>query len=96
MSEKQYYISRDWNDVYNIWEGCPEWQKVHEVYTYGRLIATYVIELTGVGIEFLVPHLKLEPGQLAKVQRDIVEVYTGFPKMPIFTLGEIIEEHSEK
>ncbi|MCK5127224.1 MAG: hypothetical protein KAR42_13300 [candidate division Zixibacteria bacterium] len=96
MSKKQLYVSRDMKGWFEIWEGRPKWHKEASDFIGGCNQFLYTAARWG-KFKRLFPQLKkLEPGQIAKVQRDMVEVYTDFPKVAVLTLGKIIEDHGKK
>lgn len=84
------YISRDLDGWYKIWKTRPKRDKFGGSYLAS---STDIVFLLGEKeCHFLSPQLKLKPGQLAKMERDLIEVYTGFPKVVVFTLGDMIVE----
>ena len=92
MSEKQLFVSRDLSGVCGLWEGKPQWT---DEYVCRSTIALLFVSPTK-RFRKLFQHLELEPGQCAKVQRDMVEGCTGLPDVVIFTLGDIVEDHGIK
>lgn len=95
---KDLYVSRDigGSRVFTIWTKKPQWNALHKYYMYSDKREEMVFDLDSSLFDQFFPQLKLEHGQLAKIERDMVEVYTGFPKVAVFTLGEIVEDHGEK
>ena len=91
MSKKQLYVSRDLDSYFQIWKGRPKWDKKTGNFVGGYRQFPYYPSAEWAVFKILFPQLKIEPGQLAKVTRDLVEVYTGFPKVAVFTLGKIVE-----
>ena len=84
------YVSRDRDrscGFYDLWNGSPEWNELHEMYTSGYEHAILVKNGTDDEFEALYPQLKLEPGQLATVNREVNE------GVVMLTIGKVIEEH---
>ena len=90
MGEKQYYVSRDGNKkgAYSLWkDDKPEWLWSPRWFIESGSCESTIFETTQTAIEIIAPQLHLEPGQLAKVNREVKD------GVVTLTLGEIIESH---
>ena len=88
------YISRDLDGWYKIWKTRPKRDKFGGSYLAS---STDIVFLLGEKeCHFLSPQLKLKPGQLAKVNYWMVAINNVPPKVAVFTLGEIVEDHGKK
>lgn len=89
---KKLYVSRDDDGWYKIWPAKPRWE---DGSFFSWEDSKMYLDKTKTS-EFFFPQLKIKPGQLVEVNRRLVAINNVLPKVAVFTLGKIIEDHGKK